>query len=133
MNVKLDFEIPKGYRFARIGIPLIHECFLTREDGKIHVIIASFSRSASGPNFYVIVEPIPPELIPLEAKDITPGCAFRKKHWVEEESWVYGTPCNRYVTFTDSEIFPVEYKALMNDWEIKYLGKDWQACSKPKE
>lgn len=131
MDVKLDFEIPKGYRLVKIGFPLSGELIFRGAGSTPYKATNDWARHAD--NIRVIVEHIPPEQVPLEAKDITPGCAFRKKHWAKEESWVYGTPCNRYVTFTDSEIFPVEYKALMSDWEIKYLGKDWQACSKPKE
>ena len=136
MDVKLDLEIPKGYRFVRIGLPRKGENMLINKGGKISVITASYSRVAKdyqGSAFYIIVEPVPPELVPLGPMDIAPGCVFRSKFWADDGTWVYGVPCLRFVMFSEKEIKTATYEELMNDWLIKYPGKDWQACSKPKE
>lgn len=141
MDVKLDFEIPKGYRLVRIGYPKTKEQYLatascfdasTAKTSCFRILNASNDFYPMCENIRVIVEPVPPEVDPLEAKDITPGCVFRRKHWAETV-WVYGEPTLKEVMFSDSNIFPVEYEKLKEEWMIKHLGGQWQECSKIKE
>lgn len=134
MEVKLDFEIPKGYRLLRIGFPKVGEYYLSGDGNSstrcnIRVIQSSSNFYPVYENIRTVVEPIPIEEVPLEAKDIAPGCAFRKKIWTYGV-WVYGEPKLGCVEIDGKE---VTFDELKKDWMIKPLGGLWKECSKNKE
>ena len=68
-----------------------------------------------------------PRQVKLGPEDIPPLSVVRDKDW-DSWQWCYVVPESDCVKVSATRT--VGYTALMNGWEIKRPGEDWQPCSK---